>query len=171
MTQNQEIFLQIFSLSNQNVFLDALMIFGAVYLIWVTAILVIFLGIFCKEKEHKALFLSILGAVISEILIFLIHLFIFEPRPYIALSINPLINVTNPAAFPSVHTTLMAVPAFAYLFVKSKWTPLFMFFLIWVAISRIFVGVHYPFDILGGILVGWTSIFLSSKFLKKLNLS
>lgn len=168
---NQEIFLQIYSLGNRNTFFDQLMIFGAENLIWITAFLVIFLGVFGREKEHKALFLSISGAVISEILIFLIHLFIFEPRPFITLSINPLINIADSAGFPSVHTTLTAVPAFAYFFVKSKWTPLFMFFLIWVGLARIYVGVHYPFDILGGILVGLISIFLSSKLLKKLNLS
>lgn len=167
MSFNQEIFLQIYSLSGKNPFLDDLMIFGAVYIIWITAFLVIFLGIFGKERGRRALFLSILGVVVSEVLIFIIHLFIFEPRPFLTLSIDPLIIQANSAAFPSGHTTLMAVPAFAYLFVKSKWTPLFMFFLIWVGLARIYVGVHYPFDILGGILVGFISIFLSSKLLNK----
>lgn len=165
MTQNQEIFLLIYSLADKNSFLDSLMIFGAVYLIWITVFLVIFLGIFGSSKEKRALLLSVIGIIVAWILIFIIRLFIFEPRPYIALSINPLINVTNPAAFPSVHTTLMAVPASAYLFVKSKWAFLFMFFLVWVALARIYVGVHYPFDILGGLLVGFIAVYLSKKLL------
>lgn len=166
---NQEIFLQIYSLGNRNLFFDQLMIFGAVYIIWITAFLVVFLGIFGKGKERRALFISVLGTIISAILIFIIKIFVFEPRPFITLSINPLI-IESGAAFPSVHTTLMAVVAFAYLFVKSKWTPLFIFFLIWVAIARIYVGVHYPFDILAGVAVGFLSIFLSSKLLNKFHL-
>lgn len=161
MVQNQEIFLQIYSLTGKNSFLDALMIFGAVYLIWITAFLVLILGVFGSNKEKRALLLSVIGVIVTWILIFVIRLFIFEPRPFITLSINPLINEAGFAAFPSIHTALMAVTAFAYLFAKSKWTPLFIFFLIWVALARIYVGVHYPFDILGGVLVSFLAVYLS----------
>lgn len=170
MQSNQEIFLQIFSLSNHSAFLDALMIFGAVYIIWITAFLAVIFGIFGSNKEKKALILSVAGIIIAWIIIFIIRLFIFEPRPFITLSLAPLINETSPASFPSIHATFMAVAAFAYLFAKSKWSPLFIFFLVWVALARIYVGVHYPLDIMGGILVGFISVFLSSKLLNKFHL-
>lgn len=143
------------------------MIFGANYIIWITAFLVIILVFWGKSKEKKAFLLSVLGVIFSAILIFIIRRFFVEPRPFVTLAVNPLISESSSsAAFPSMHTTLMAVIAFAYLFAKSKWTPLFMFFLIWVGLARIFVGVHYPFDILGGILVGFLVVWFSNWLLK-----
>lgn len=166
---NQEIFLQIYSLGNRNIFFDQLMIFGAVYLIWITAFLAVTFGIFGSNKEKKALLLSVSGVIIAWILIFIIRLFIFEPRPFVTLSLIPLISESaKSAAFPSMHTTFMAVVAFTYFFVKSKWAPIFMFFLVWVALARIYAGVHYPFDILGGLLVGSIAVYLSKTLLKKL---
>lgn len=165
---NREIFLQIYSLSNHNILLDKLMIFLANDLIWITAFLIIFLAFVGKLKEKKAFLLSVLGVIFAAILIFLIRLFFFEPRPFVTLSLTPLVDESaGSAAFPSFHTTLMAIPAFVFLFVKSKWAPIFVIFLILVAFARIYVGAHYPFDILGGLLVGFLSVFLSSKLLNK----
>ncbi|MCD6366057.1 MAG: phosphatase PAP2 family protein, partial [Bacteroidales bacterium] len=62
---------------------------------------------------------------------------------------------------------------FAGLTLKNKWiwTGL-LFWAILVSYSRIYLGVHYPADILGGMILGgfWAIIlFLSTKKLLKIN--
>lgn len=68
--------------------------------------------------------------------------------------VHLLVNCTGSYSFPSSH----AVNNFAGAFLLSHFFPEYRFALYGggfiVAVSRIFVGVHYPFDMLGGIIIG-----------------
>lgn len=161
---NVSLFLQIFGLNGHSQILDQLMIFGTKYLIYIMAMLVLILGFRGKIKERKALLLIIFGLPISILIIVVIHQFYFEPRPFVTFNFLPIVSeVANSASFPSRHTTIAAVIAFAYTYFKSKWASLFLFLMLWVGISRIFVGVHYPLDVIGGFLVSIISLFISIK--------
>lgn len=167
---NTQLFFQIYNLSHQHSYADQMMVFGAVDLIFVTAILGLTLFFTGKTKEKKAVFLTILGLVIAEMAIAAIHRVYFEPRPFITFPITPLIPPTADATFPSGHTTIMAVIAAAYTFSRSKFAPLFILLMLWVGFARIFVGVHYPLDILGGIVLGFFATYSATlvlNFLKK----
>ncbi|MBI4037102.1 phosphatase PAP2 family protein [Candidatus Daviesbacteria bacterium] len=157
---NQNLFFQIFNLGHKIFLLDQIMIFGAAYLIWLTFLLTIFFTIKGGSKEKLSLLLIALGVIFAEVLIFIIHAVYFEPRPFITYHLTPLIKHGADAAFPSGHTTIMAVIAWGFTFAKSKWAPLFLVLMLWVGFARIFVGVHYPLDILGGVVVGFISIML-----------
>ena len=166
---NTGLFFLIFNLSHHSQALDSLMVFVTNYFIHLSILLIFFLGIKGKINEKKALILIILAIPISILLIQGVHLFIHEPRPFITYNFIPLANNTSSLSFPSRHATIMAVIAFAYTYFKSKWAPLFLTLMLWVSISRIYVGVHYPLDILGGFIVGAISIIIAlqiKKFLK-----
>lgn len=157
MSLNSEIFFQIYNLSGHNYFIDRLMIFGAEYLIYLAFLAVVFL--FLKEgRERKILFSIIISLIFSQVIIWLIRIFYFEPRPFVTYPITPLIKHIADAAFPSGHTTMMSVIAFSYYFNKSKFSSLFIVAMLWVGFARIYVGVHYPLDILAGIVVGFISV-------------
>lgn len=158
---NTQLFFSIFDLSHKSILLDNSMIFGAQYVIFLAFLLVILLGLKGKGREKKAIFLITLGIIYAEILIWLIHLVYQEPRPFVAFPINTLVKHGADAAFPSGHTTIMAVIASAYYFYKSKFAPIFFILMLWVGFSRIFIGVHYPFDILGGMFVGLVAVRLA----------
>ena len=71
-------------------------------------------------------------------------------------------------SFPSGHTAQAFTTAFAFLFAKSKFTkPMFIFACI-MAFTRLYLYVHYPTDILGGILCGLVSGYLGFKLVSKL---
>ena len=163
---NTSLFFLIFGLSKQSNFLDYLMIFGAELLIYLTFILIFFLAFKESVPERKALLLSLISMPIIVILIKLIHIFIVTPRPFVQNEILPLVNLHSDASFPSRHTSIMSAIAFSYVFTKSKFVLLFILLMLWVGISRIYVGVHYPLDIIGGILVGFASILIARKIAK-----
>ncbi|MBI2017644.1 phosphatase PAP2 family protein [Candidatus Daviesbacteria bacterium] len=166
---NLGFFFLIFGLNNQNNFLDSLMIFGAEYVIYISFALIFVLAFRGQIKERKALILVCLSIPIVVLMIKFIHLFLFEPRPYIAQDISPLIPDTKEdASFPSRHTALMFTLAFSYFFYQSKWRFHFLIMALWVSLSRIFVGVHYPLDIIGGIMTAFVSVFIAWKIKEKL---
>lgn len=76
-------------------------------------------------------------------------------RPYLALDeIHVLANPLKDHSFPSGHTTAI----FSVVLPVILYSPLTAGFLLPVAllvgISRIFLGLHYPSDVLAGIILG-----------------
>lgn len=157
---NTTLFFQIFNLNGQSWVLDQLMIFGSTYLIYLTFLLVLVLSLKGKIDERKALLLIILGIPIAVLLIKGVHIFYYEPRPFVTFSFAPIVPEEANASFPSRHATISAVIAFAFVYFQSKWAPLILFIMIWIGLSRIFVGVHYPLDIIGGFIVAIAAIFI-----------
>ncbi len=146
------------------------MVFGANELIFLTFFLVFLALIFGGVKERKAFLLIIIGVIFAEILIKITHIFFFESRPFITFNLTPLISHIPDAAFPSEHASITAVLAFTYLFCKSKFSPLFLLSMLWVGFARIYVGVHYPLDILGGIITGFVGIYAALLINRKVKL-
>ncbi len=163
---NVSLFFWIFNFNHHSNLLDDLMVFVTYYFIYISVLLMIILGIKGKINEKKALLLTILTIPIAILLIKGIHLFIHEPRPFITYNFTPLANGTFDLSFPSRHATIMAVIAFSYTYFKSKWSYLFLTLMLWVGLSRIYVGVHYPLDVIGGFIVGIISLMLAGQFIK-----
>lgn len=76
-------------------------------------------------------------------------------------------------SFTSSHATNhFALAMSLFLLFKNSWQNYFLILIfIWAAIisiSQVYVGVHYPFDILFGALLGCSLAFLSYKIFKKI---
>ncbi|MDD5416117.1 MAG: phosphatase PAP2 family protein [Candidatus Daviesbacteria bacterium] len=167
---NITLFFLVQSLIGQSPILDGLMRFGAEPLIYIMILLTLILGIKGKIEDKKAFLIIILTIPIAFLLIRIIHIFIFKPRPFVTFNFIPLVQETANTCFPSRHTTISAVIAFAFTYFKSKRSLLFLILMLWVGISRVYVGVHYPLDILGGFLVAAISLSLAlqiKRILKK----
>ncbi len=154
---NLALFFLFFGLSGKSPVADSLMIFGARFVIYLTFLLIFALAIKGGVKEKKALILAIMTIPIIILLIKCIHIFYYETRPFVDNDILPLISYNTDASFPSRHTSIMSAITFSYLYFRSKWAFVFGFLMLWVGMARIFVGVHFPIDIIGGIIVGLIS--------------
>ncbi|MEW6184129.1 MAG: phosphatase PAP2 family protein [Thermodesulfobacteriota bacterium] len=65
-------------------------------------------------------------------------------------------------SFPSNHAANIFSAAFFLGFIYRGWSPLLLFAAVVVGYSRVYVGEHYPFDVAGGLLLGFlgTVLFL-----------
>lgn len=99
-------------------------------------------------------------------------------RPCQDPEISPLTHVIGNCGglygFASGHSAnSFAIATFIWmLFKKSfRWTALLFLWATIVALSRIMVGVHYPFDILTGGLIGFITGWLVFKIMRKVYFS
>ncbi|RYZ92858.1 MAG: phosphatase PAP2 family protein [Proteobacteria bacterium] len=143
--------------------LHALMIFCSTannsrFFYWI--FLPLLLGILVYVSRRKALPILLTAATVAALTDLLnyrvIKMLSFRMRPWES---DPNVYLRVPygpqsSSFPSNHaTTTMALAVwFSHLYPKG--TPYFIVIPLLVGISRIYVGVHYPSDILGAWILG-----------------
>jgi undecaprenyl-diphosphatase len=81
------------------------------------------------------------------------HLYV-DQRPFVTQHLHQLVQHASGTAFPSDHTTAAAAIAFGLLvFTPFRKTGLIMVLAAClIGFARIFVGIHWPIDIAGGLL-------------------
>ncbi len=93
---------------------------------------------------------------------YLLKIYTRRARPYIKY---PDLNekaLENTPSFPSGHSSVAFQTATAIAFAFPYWQVAVPFYL-WastVAFSRLYLGVHYPSDVLVGVLLGFTFAYL-----------
>lgn len=109
---------------------------------------------FSRKKELRSLgILLLIGIIASYAIVFILKIWIARPRPALLLpNINLLIQDTG-FSFPSGHAT-NAFMAATLLFTYSKKLYYLYIAAIGVAFSRIYLGVHFPSDVIAGALMG-----------------
>ena len=167
--------------------LDFLGIFCAEYLLFVMAAAFIGLLIYYFKRESNSeliqilqkfkikkktlwfLFLSIISPFFAYFLKILISIVYFRPRPFVTLANVHQLLFKSPldASFPSGHTVLAFALAFSVFYKNKIWGSIFLILAMLIGLGRIFVGVHYPLDIIGGILVAFLATFIVNTITKK----
>lgn len=111
--------------------------------------------LFTNGIWQRAGWLSLSALIISHMLAVLIKRRFQRVRPYDVLaqakmSILPLKDYS----FPSGHTTAAFSTFIPFLFVAPSLTQVLLPLACMVGLSRIYLGVHYPSDVLAGAMVG-----------------
>ena len=147
---------------------DTAIFFGKYFEYFLLFFLLLFLAKSFK-KYWPMVVQAFSAAILSRFVITNIIRWLFpRPRPFVELHFNPLIN-QNPAeaSFPSGHAAFyFAVSIIIYSYNKKAG---FLFFLasFLISFSRIFCGLHWPSDILGGAVIGIISGIIILKLFHK----
>jgi len=165
---NQSIFLKINYLVNSSNILDNVAIFSAEYMPYFFIFLEIVLY-FGLKKKNTAIF-AFMSMVLALTFNKLIGMVYFHTRPFVDNLGVTLVSHLPDNSFPSDHTTfIFAIAIFIYINLENKIIGEIVLPLALIGgVSRIFTGVHYPFDILGAILVALISSLIIYKLKTKL---
>ena len=77
-----------------------------------------------------------------------------RPRPFTATDIELLIKQPSGASFPSTHSTLAAASTTVLLVKKRELGFVALALTVIIAFSRLYLYVHYPTDVLCGLVLG-----------------
>lgn len=152
----------------QYFWLDSLSIFFAKYLGYILVAILI-LSLLKDFNKYRQMVIQALGAgILARLGIVELIRFLFPvPRPFIENNINVLLNHINSPSFPSGHASFyFAISTVVYVYNK-KAGILFLIASFLISISRVFVGLHWPSDILAGAVIGVLSGWLIIKIFQK----
>ncbi|MGO4889572.1 undecaprenyl-diphosphatase [Anaerobacillus sp. MEB173] len=162
---DQNLFHTINGLAGKNSTIDQLMMFISSYFLYVLIFLV--LSLLFWKSTRKAGAIGGISILFGLALNLVIAQFYYRDRPFVESDVNLLIEKGISASFPSDQATIGFICAFVLLTVNRKMGSVILFLAILLGFSRVYVGHHYPLDVLGGFVVAAGVTFLSLMIGKK----
>ncbi|MFL0405172.1 undecaprenyl-diphosphatase [Bacillus nitratireducens] len=159
---NIDAFRAINDLGKQYSSLNSTMVFLAEYMVYFLG-LIIMAYWFTQSRKNKMMIIQAMVAFgTAEIIGKLAGNLHLNYQPFAVLpNVNKLVDHAVDNSFPSDHTILFFSICFSFWLVRKKTGWLWLVLAFCVAISRIWVGVHYPFDVVTGALIGIISALFS----------
>lgn len=115
----------------------------------------VFMLIFGKRWIGSAATEMVVALVISTGVAQILKRLISRSRPYwVSKNLNTYGIDLRDYSFPSGHTTAAFTVATTFSLYFPKLAPLFVVMALLVAVSRTYLAVHYPTDVLAGMLIG-----------------
>ena len=91
----------------------------------------------------------------ADLLATLLKALVDRQRPYEVIpEADPLLRWDVAGSFPSGHAATSVAGAVVLAYLLGRWWPWLALLAAAVAFSRVYVGVHYPLDVLGGAALG-----------------
>lgn len=135
--------------------LDFLGIFFAKYFEYALYICIAAFLIYNFKKNWPMFGRGLAAAVLARFgIVELIRRFWPIPRPFVEYPVNLLVKYTDKPAFPSGHAAFFFALSWVIYSYNKKTGILFFIASFLICLSRVFVGIHWPSDILAGAIVG-----------------
>ena len=167
---NIELFRMFNDLGKEIIFLNPIMIFFAKYMKYFLLFGIIMYW-FTRKRENRIMIISSMFAfVIAEVFGAIAGAIHSNNQPFVELNnVNQLIGHAIDNSFPSDHAIEFFSICITFLLFKKNLRYVWLAIAILVSISRVWVGVHYPADILVGAILGIIGAALCYWIIPQLN--
>ena len=134
---------------------------------WIWIVTALVLLAFKKTRKYGV---AMALALILDLLLcnLLLKPLIARPRPFALREVTLLIPTPGDHSFPSGHTAASFAAAGGLLFMKARGKVPALVLAALIGLSRLYLYVHYPTDVLGGVLLGLACGFVAVHLTKKL---
>lgn len=140
------------------------------YTWWVGLVTIVAVSLCVKSRNYKNALVVVVGVVGSAIINLLLKLFFQRDRP----ELWERLIAENSYSFPSGHA--MASASLAAVIIVILWPTKWRYFavaigsvyVVYIGFTRMYLGVHYPTDIIAGWLVATSWVAITTIIVKKL---
>jgi undecaprenyl-diphosphatase len=167
---NIDAFRMINDLGKQYTALNPTFVFLAEYMVALLALATLLYWFTRKERNRMMGICAVVSFVIAELLGKAAGHLHSNNQPFAELpDVNQLIDKAVGNSFPSDHTILFFSFCITFWLFRGKWGFLWGLLALIVGISRIWVGVHYPADVVAGALIASLSAYLVYQIVPRLS--
>lgn len=156
---NRQLFLYINAAADAHPAAVRAAVFAAEYLVMAFfAAVLVYLAVY--HRRHPAVYGRIALAVLLAVAAtYLIRKFGYHPRPFALPLGTNFLEHSNTSSFPSKHLTSVFAVTVAMCWPRAtrRMGLCLISFALWMAWARIYLGVHWPFDMLGALVVALVS--------------
>lgn len=157
-------------IAGKSLITDAFIVFLAEYLQYLVVavlFLLLYVSFYTSREKWRIFQVVIVSIFVSRVGITeLVRVFYHRLRPYLEIPAHNLLT-ESAFSFPSGHAAFFFALAAAVYGFNKKWGIGFFASAAVISISRIAAGVHYPSDIVGGMIIGILAAYITSKIYKK----
>ncbi|MCL4376677.1 phosphatase PAP2 family protein [Candidatus Parvarchaeota archaeon] len=168
------------SISFLDSFFAGVAIYGREYF-WIPVVLLMWVlgSAFNNEKAKKGAVMLVIVFIAIIIIGLSLKAVYYRPRPFLNPLLSSIDHVLVPkdldSSFPSGHALIVAGgAAVSFLFLRKRYSIPLVIEAALVSYSRVYVGVHYPTDVIAGVILGVAisfiicSILINNKYFNKL---
>lgn len=166
---NVEAFRTINDFGKQYTYLNTTVVFIAEYMVYVLALVTLIYWFTRKDQNRMMVVCGTITFLIAEVLGKIAGLFYSNNQPFAELAnVNKLIEKAVDNSFPSDHTILFFSFCVTFWFFQKRLGFLWVILACGVGLSRIWVGVHYPGDVVVAAIISITSSIIVYNVVPKL---
>jgi len=172
MTLDTELFYALNSLAGHSRLLDSVIVFSAQYLPYL--VVVAFIAMLARSalasREKWLLGITAFAAafVARFGVVELIRAVYARPRPFVDLPGVHALLTDSSWSFPSGHASFFFALATVICLANRRWGSWLFAAATLISVARVAAGVHYPSDILGGVIVGAVTGYATYQLVLKL---
>lgn len=113
-----------------------------------------------QQRNRRAVIFIVLAIAFSNALIKDVAQFYFRPRPFATESVKLLFYRPSVSSFPSIPIDVAFCFATSLWFVNKRLGNVLFILGTLYALSRVYAGVHYPSDVIGGAALGAGMVYI-----------
>jgi undecaprenyl-diphosphatase len=123
------------------------------------------------ERRHnqKIVFKAALSLGMADGMVALFNIVLFRSRPFNEIPVHILINKPWDSSFPSNAATVFFGLAFAVWLNDRRLGALLLVITSIMGLGRVYAGMHYPLDIIGGAIIGFACALAVQAVFRVLN--
>ena len=107
-----------------------------------------------REKTQKAVLMAAMSIGFAGAAVDICNILYTRPRPFLTLPANLLYYPPTDSSFPSNFAAIMFAAIVPVILANRKWGIWLLILALVTGFGRVYIGIHYPLDIIGGAVIG-----------------
>lgn len=137
-----------------------------IYFLILTFIYFLLFKVSSRQRLHLLLLTTLSIIITRGIVTELVRFFYYRPRPFVALDLTSISHAAT-GSLPSGHMAIL-IPMTLVVWYENRKLGGWLFGLtMLIGVARVALGLHYPTDIIAGIVLGGLAFYAMKRLLPK----